>query len=127
LQNSSAQDQDRATSHANLIHRVGRVESVTVLGDHEEPPASATALLGETRLLVPMKGVIDVDAERARLEKQKHKVESDLAKTRGKLGNDKFVNNAPADVVIQERQRATEFGKMIAQLDEQLEKLAELT
>jgi valyl-tRNA synthetase len=127
LQNSSAQDQDRATSHANLIHRVGRVESVTVLGDHEEPPASATALLGETRLLVPMKGVIDVDAERARLEKQKHKVESDLAKTRGKLGNDKFVNNAPADVVTQERQRATEFGKMIAQLDEQLEKLAELT
>jgi valyl-tRNA synthetase len=98
-----------------------------VLGDGEEPPASATALLGDMRMLVPMNGVIDVDAERARLDKQKQKAEADLAKTRAKLGNDKFVNNAPADVVTQERQRAVDFEKTIAQLDEQLEKLAELT
>jgi valyl-tRNA synthetase len=127
LQNSSARDQQRATDNANLIERVGRVESVTVLTEGDEPPASATALLGDMRLLVPMKGVIDVDAERARLQKQKQKVESDLAKARGKLGNDKFVNNAPAEVVTQERQRVADFEKTIAQLDEQLEKLAELT
>jgi valyl-tRNA synthetase len=127
LQNSSEQDQKRASEHANLIQRVGRVESVTVLTDGEEPPASATALLGDMRMLVPMKGVIDVDAERARLEKQKQKAEADRAKTQAKLGNDKFVNNAPADVVTQERQRAVDFKKTIAQLDEQLEKLAELT
>ena len=127
LQNASGQDQKRASDHANLIQRVGRVESVTVLADGEEPPASATALLGDMRMLVPMKGVIDVDAERARLEKQKQKAEADLAKTQAKLGNDKFVNNAPADVVTQERQRAVDFEKTIAQLDEQLEKLAELT
>jgi len=127
LQNASAQDQQRAADHANLIQRVGRVDSVTVLADGEEPPASATALLGDMRMLVPMKGVIDVDAERARLEKQKQKAEADLAKTRVKLGNDKFVNNAPADVVTQERQRAVDFEKTIVQLDEQLEKLAELT
>jgi len=127
LQNSSEQDQKRASDHANLIQRVGRVESVTVLTDGEEPPASATALLGDMRMLVPMKGVIDVDAERARLEKQRQKAEADLAKTQAKLANDKFVNNAPADVVTQERQRAVDFEKTIAQLDEQLEKLAELT
>jgi len=127
LQNASAQDQQRAADHANLIQRVGRVESVTVLADGGEPPASATALLGDMRMLVPMKGVIDVDAERARLEKQKQKAEADLAKTRAKLGNDEFVNNAPADVVTQERQRAVDFEKKIVQLDEQLEKLAELT
>jgi len=127
LQNSSDQDQKRASDHANLIQRVGRVESVTILGDGEEPPASATALLGDMRMLVPMKGVIDVDAERARLEKQKQKAQADLAKTQAKLGNDKFVNNAPADVVTQERQRAVDFEKTIAQLDEQLDKLAELT
>ena len=74
-----------------------------------------------------MKGIIDVDAERARLEKQKQKVQNDLARTNGKLSNEKFVNNAPADVVTQERQRAGGFVKTIAQLDEQLEKLAELT
>ncbi len=127
LQNASKQDQQRASDQANLIQRVGRVESVAVLADGEEPPASATALLGDMRMLVPMKGVIDVDAERARLEKQKLKAEADLAKTQAKLGNDKFVNNAPTDVVTQERQRAVDFEKTIAQLDEQLEKLAELT
>ena len=97
------------------------------LADDEEPPTSATALLGDLRLLVPMKGMIDVDAERARLEKQKQKVEADLARTTGKLANEKFVNNAPADVVTQERQREAEFAKTIAQLDEQLEKLTKLS
>jgi len=127
LQNFSDTDLDRYGKHKNLLLRVGRIESVTPLGDDDEPPAAATALLGDMRLLVPMRGVIDVDAERARLTRQQDKLQSDLARTRGKLGNEKFVNNAPADVVTQERQRAAEFEKTIAQLDEQLEKLAELT
>jgi valyl-tRNA synthetase len=127
LQDASDTDRDRAAKHANLLRRVGRVESIAVLGSDEQPPAAATALLGDLRLLVPMKGVIDVDAERARLEKQRDKVGVELARSTAKLGNDSFVNNAPADVVTQERQRAVEFEKTIAQLDEQIGKLAELT
>ena len=127
LQHSSDADRLRAENHEKLLQGVGRVESVTVLGDGEEPPAAATALLGELRLLVPMKGVIDVDAERARLKKQRDKVNADLARTNGKLGNDNFVNNAPAEVVTKEKGRAAEFEKTISQLNEQLEKLAELT
>lgn len=127
LQDASDTDRARAATHANLLRRVGRVESITVLGNNEEPPAAATALLGDLRLLVPMKGVIDVDAERARLEKQRDKVGIELARSTAKLGNDSFVDNAPADVVTQERQRAIEFEKTIAQLGEQIEKLSELT
>ena len=127
LQHSSSNDRKRSETHAGLLRGVGRVESVTVLGADEEPPAAATALLGELRLLVPMKGVIDVDAERARLEKQLEKVNVDLARTSGKLGNEKFVNNAPVDVVTKEKQRAADFEKTISQLNEQLEKLADLT
>ena len=127
LQHASASDRKRSETHASLLRGVGRVESVTVLGANEEPPAAATALLGELRLLVPMKGVIDVDAERARLEKQLDKVNVDLARTNGKLGNEKFVNNAPADVVTKEKQRAADFEKTITQLNEQLEKLADLS
>ncbi len=126
LQNASDIDQRRADAHALLLKRVGRVESVTILAGGAEAPAAATALLGDLRLLVPMKGVIDVDAERARLEKQMDKVRADLARTTGKLGNEKFVNNAPTDVVTQERERAAEFEKTIAQLTEQLVKLQEL-
>jgi valyl-tRNA synthetase len=126
LQHASISDRERADAHALLLQRVGRVESVTVLAADEEPPAAATALLGDLRLLVPMKGVIDVDAERARLEKQREKTEAELRKAQGKLGNEKFVNNAPEAVVTQERERAAEFEKTLAQLAEQLEKLKEL-
>ncbi|MDH3612153.1 MAG: valine--tRNA ligase [Gammaproteobacteria bacterium] len=127
LQNSASSDRQRAKTYANLLQRVGRVESVTVLDSDEASPAAATALLGDLRLLVPMKGVIDIDAERARLEKQQQRLSADLARTRGKLDNVNFVNNAPADVVTKERQRAVEFEKKVVQLGEQLEKLAELT
>jgi len=126
LQNPSENDQARADKYSHLLQRVGRVESVAALGEGLEPPAAATALLGDMRLLVPMKGLIDVAAERARLEKQMVRVNTDLERTRGKLDNKNFVNNAPADVVAQEKRRAIEFQKTIAQLAEQLEKLAEL-
>jgi len=126
LQNASAEDRSRAKKFMHLLQRVGRVESITALEEGQEPPTVATALLGEFKLLVPMKGLIDVAAERARLEKQLQRAHADLAKTQGKLGNANFVNNAPAEVVTQEKQRAIDFEKTIAQLAEQLEKLAEL-
>jgi valyl-tRNA synthetase len=124
LQHAGAADRKRASEHALLLQRVGRVESVDIVED--EPPAAATALLGDMRLLVPMKGLIDVDAERARLDKLMDKTRAELAKAQGKLGNDKFVNNAPAAVVTQERARVAEFEKTITQLTEQLQKLDEL-
>lgn len=125
LQGASDADKARADAHSLLLQRVGRVESVTILQDGEQAPAVATALLGNMRLLVPMKGLIDVDAERARLSKQIDKVAAELAKANAKLGNERFVNNAPADVVTQERARVTEFEKTKQQLSEQLQKLDE--
>jgi len=126
LQDAGDSDRVRAETYAHLLGRVGRVESVTVLGEGEQPQASATALLGDMRLLVPMKGVIDVDAERSRLLKQQEKLQIELSRSRGKLDNSKFVNNAPADVVTKERQRAADVEKTIAQLDEQLVRLEAL-
>ncbi len=126
LQGASADDERRARDHRALLERVGKVESVTVLGTNDEPPASATALVDELRLLVPMKGLIDVDAERQRLTRQRDKVQAELQRARGKLGNPNFVRNAPADVVSQERQRESEFERQLSQLDEQLTKLDEV-
>jgi valyl-tRNA synthetase len=123
LHHASESDRRLAREHAHLLERVGRVESVAVLDEGEQPPASATALLGDMRLLVPMKGLIDVDAERSRLDKQLEKTRTELAKANGKLANEKFVNNAPPAVVTQERERVAEFEKTITQLTEQLAKL----
>ena len=74
-----------------------------------------------------MKGVIDVDAERARLQKQQNKLQLELSNGQGKLANEKFVNNAPAAVVTKERQRVADLEKMIAQLSEQIVKLDEFS
>ncbi|MBT8083403.1 MAG: class I tRNA ligase family protein, partial [Gammaproteobacteria bacterium] len=126
LQHASSGDRERADRNALLLQRVGRVASINILGNDDEPPAAATALLGDMRLLVPMKGIIDVEAERARLDKQMDKTRAELAKANGKLSNEKFVNNAPAAVVTQERERVVEFEKTITQLQEQLQKLDEL-
>lgn len=123
LQEASANDRELALRHQNILQRVGRVESITPLEQGDAEPASATALLGDMRLLVPMAGLIDIDAERARLKKLEQRVLVDLKRSRGKIDNEKFVNNAPAAVVTQERKRITEFEKQLEQLAEQIEKL----
>ena len=120
LENSTARDRAFAAQNAHLLERVGRVASVTALAADEEAPASAIALLGNMRLHVPMAGLIDVDAEKTRLGKQRERINGDLERTRSKLDNSNFVNNAPADVVTKARQRVAELELQISQLDEQL-------
>jgi valyl-tRNA synthetase len=120
LENSAEKDRKYAQQNAHLLARVGRVESVRALAGNEEAPASATALLGNMRLLVPMAGIIDIDAERARLGKLHERANSDLERVRAKLDNPDFVNNAPPDVVTKARQQLAVLELQISQLDEQL-------
>ena len=126
LAGADDRDRDLAARNSRLLERVGRVESIGTLADGDEAPPAATALLGSMRLLVPMAGLIDVAAERARLTKQREKAAAELAKATGKLGNENFVNNAPEAVVAQERERVASFEQQIARLDEQLAKLDRL-
>ncbi|HZD52471.1 MAG TPA: valine--tRNA ligase [Woeseiaceae bacterium] len=126
LQRASGRDCTLAAEHGHLLQRVGRIQSVRALDADEAAPAAATALLGDMKLLVPMKGLIDLRAEQSRLDKQRRKAEADLHRSRAKLGNPDFVNNAPAAVVTQEKDRVAEFERQITQLDEQLAKLADL-
>jgi len=127
LEQFSDEDIQFAERNELLLRRVGRVESVRALRDGEEAPQSATALHGNMRLLVPMAGLIDTQAEVERLGKQREKVNDDLSKSRAKLANESFVNNAPEAVVTQERQRVSEFEQQLAQLDEQLARLETLS
>ena len=123
LENAGETDLAYASENEHLLARVGRVESVRALAADEEAPASATALLGNLRLLVPMAGAIDVDAEIARLGKRHERVSADLGRIQVKLDNPNFVNNAPADVVTKARQQVAELELQISQLDEQLSRL----
>ena len=75
-----------------------------------DAPASATAVVGELKLLVPLEGLVDLGAERTRLDKEIKRVEGEIAKCDGKLASETFVQNAPAAVVEQERQRLLDWN-----------------
>jgi valyl-tRNA synthetase len=127
LESSTAKDREFAARNGHLLERVGRIESVTALAADEEAPASATALLGQMRLHVPLAGLIDIDAEKARLGKQWQRVNGDLERMCLKLDNVNFVNNAPADVVTKTRQQIVALELQISQLDEQIGRLEDST
>ncbi|MES2684273.1 MAG: valine--tRNA ligase [Pseudomonadota bacterium] len=96
IQNASASDAARISVMAGSIGFLARVEVPKVLAAGDEAPESSTALLGEMKLLVPMAGLIDKDAELARLAKQIAKLESDLKLNTGKLENPNFGKAPPA-------------------------------
>ncbi len=123
LQNASARDTELAGKHMAWLTRLAGLESIKQLAPGEAAPESATALLGELSLLVPMAGLIDPKAEIERLTKRIAKNDSDLGKLRGKLGNENFVRNAPPDVVAADRARVAELEAQNASLAAQLERV----
>ena len=126
LQDAAPADLECLAANRALLMRLARLESVEVLPAGAKAPPAATVLLGDTKLLVPMAGLIDAAAEIARLEKQRDKLLGDLAKTRAKLDKPSFVDNAPAEVVDKERRRAEELGSAIGNLEQQLERVRAL-
>jgi valyl-tRNA synthetase len=126
LRNSSAQDRVYAERHLAYLEKLAGLESLTVLTEGAAAPESAIALVGELSILVPMAGLIDAGAEAERLGKQLAKVQSDLAKTQQKLGNENFVRNAPPEVVEAERARLAELERTVTSLTAQLERIRRL-
>ncbi|MDO6474622.1 valine--tRNA ligase [Alteromonas sp. 1_MG-2023] len=119
LRNVSEQDQVRLDMAAPFIDKLAKLESVTTLKAGEQAPASATALVGEMEILIPMAGLIDKDAELARIAKAMGKAEQDVARAQGKLANEKFVNSAPEAVIAKERSKLEEAETALAKLKEQ--------
>jgi valyl-tRNA synthetase len=126
LQNASADDLARAERHRAYLQRLAGLESITPLAAGATAPQSATALVGELTLLVPMAGLIDADAEIDRLTKRIAKIREDHRKISAKLANENFVRNAPPDVVAQDRERIAEFDRSLAALEAQLTRVHNL-
>jgi valyl-tRNA synthetase len=78
------------------------------------------------RVLVPMAGLIDPQAEVARLGKRITKIRDEITRAAAKLANENFVRNAPSEVVTQERTRIAEFERTLSSLESQLLRVREL-
>lgn len=124
--NASAEDQRRLADFEPLLNMLAKLESVRVLAAGEEAPMSATTLVGEMEVLVPMAGLIDKDAELARLDKEIGRLEGEVKRVGGKLGNEGFVAKAPAEVLEKERAKLAEAEQALAKLVDQRQRIATL-
>ena len=121
-----AEDKRRLEENRQFLSKLASLESITWLDDPAQAPLCATALAGDLEILVPMAGLIDVDAELARLDREIDKISIEVKKLSGKLSNAKFVDNAPAEVVAKERQKLEEFEGSVSQLQEKRSAIAEM-
>ncbi len=119
LKNAGPEDRRRLTLTDGLLSKMARLESVTLLEAGEKGPASATAMVGEMEILIPMAGLIDKDAELARIAKATDKLEKDFARTQGKLGNENFVSKAPPAVIDKEKAKLADMQLQLDKLKEQ--------
>jgi valyl-tRNA synthetase len=126
LQNAAPRDTDYLGRNVHYLTRLGGVESCRILDPAHVAPISAVALLGTLEILVPMAGLIDPDAELARLTRRQGKAEADLRKMEIKVGNPHYAENAPPDIMAKDRQRLAELRTEIGQLAAQIARVARL-
>ena len=120
----NASDRARAAKFGDPIAFLARTDSQRWLDAGEAEPAAAAAIVGEMKLLIPLAGLIDLDAEKARLAREIKRIEGEIEKSNAKLA--RFGPNTPAAVVDQEKQRLSEFTTLLGGLGDQLGKLGSL-
>jgi valyl-tRNA synthetase len=126
LKNGDETDLRRLSENARYLEKLAKLDSVQWLPRGEEAPVAATALVDELEILVPMAGLIDSEAELARLAREIGKLDSEIARLSGKLGNASFVERAPADVVAREREKLTAQQQALEKLRQQQQRIAQI-
>ena len=121
---STESDAEKLKSESWIYHKFISISDITISSDIEKPKASASALVKGTELFIPLEGLIDLDKERLRIQKEIKKAEGFLKSVEGKLSNEKFVENAPDEVVERERQKKADAESDIKLLRQTLENLS---
>ncbi len=116
--------QSRIATHEPAIQRLARAEDISMAA--AAPAGSAQIIIGEATICLPLAGVIDLAAEKARLSKDAGKLEADISKIEKKLSNPKFVEKAPDEVVAGEREKVAESKEKLDKINVALSRLAEI-
>lgn len=126
LHKGSELDHFRFSQNQTCIMTLAKLNDVCWLGADETLPESATALVGELEILIPMAGLIDKTEESNRLSREINKLSSEAERAEAKLQNPNFVDRAPSEVVEKERARLADLQSAMMKLKQQLEKIAAL-
>jgi valyl-tRNA synthetase len=111
---------ERETIH---IQSLARVDKITIDEGYSPNKTDASAVIADCVIYAPLKGLIDFELEKARLTKELDKINAELARVDGKLGNESFVAKAPADVIAKEKEKRDEFISVRDRLVESIDKL----
>jgi len=122
LKEPTKKDLAKIKKYSLLLNQLAKIESIETL--EGKPPLSATALSNDVTLLIPLEGLIDINEEKTRIEKNMQKLMKELEKTTQKLNNKSYTEKAPKEVVEKERTRKTEIEKTLEKLKHQFESLA---
>jgi len=126
FQAGTASDRERQKQFAALLSGVGRINMDQWLEDDADTSAYSVALVADLKVLVSLKGLVNLEDELARLGKLLERELADLKKSEAKLGNSRFVENAPRAVVEQERQRLAAHNTKVTGFNFQIKKLEKL-
>ena len=110
----------------DIIVNLARLEKLNITPAGERPESSATSVFGNTTIFVSLKGIIDFNAEKARLEKEITKIDKELEGVNKKLSNEAFLNKAPQEVVQKVKDKQERFFEKKKKLEEHLEKVCQL-
>ncbi len=121
VRGGSETDRARLARNALFLQTLGRLEAIAPL--RGEAPESAVALVGELEVLIPLAGLIDKDAELARLGREIERIARDIERADAKLANPAFAEKAPADIVAKEREKLDAQRAALAKLEEQRERM----
>ena len=125
LRTADGEEAGALAAAAPLVALLAKLEDVAVVTGGDDPAPAGVGVAGEVEIFLPMAGLVDLDKERARLDKELGKLEGWLKGCRAKLANEKFVANAPGQVVAQQRELLAENEAKAATLRERIAALAD--
>ena len=117
IKTSGADLEATLKKHAGFIRELARVDQLIIGLDIEKPEVSASSVLGEMDLIIPLEGMMDFEEEKRRIEKELKKIAKDLIFLDKKLSNPNFVKKAPAEVIEKDEKRKTALSEKQAKLD----------
>ena len=126
LGNATSRDAANLEKHLPSLQKLAKVGSAKVLTETDEEPPVLSALAGTLEVMVPMAGVIDINNELSRLDKELERMTADQARTFAKLANKNFVDRAPEAVVAKEKMKLKELEAGISSLRAQKSKIEQL-
>ena len=113
--------------YSDLICELARLDQITIGPKIEKPRVSASSVLGEMDLIIPLEGMMDLEEERGRIEKELKKIEKDLIFLDKKLSNPNFVKKAPVEVIEKDEKRKATLSDKQAKLEIHLKTIEKAT